>query len=446
MHSILADIRYAIRQLRGSPGFAATAILTLALGIGATNAIFTLVYQVMLRSLPVSHPEQLYKLGKGIECCVDEGLENDWRVFSYDFYQYFRDHTQGTAGIAAVQAGQTPVSVRRAGDNAAAQPLDARFVSGNYFSVLGVRPYAGRLLREDDDRESAGPTAVLSYTLWRDKFAADPRIVGSTLLVTGHPVTVAGIAAPNFLGERNAEDPPGVWLPLAQEPTFDPDRKLRQFPSEHWLDVLIREPDPSRVPEVQLEVQAEFHQRIAAHREDFKESSDKDVASQTTELAPASDGINDLRDEYEKSLRLLLLVTGFVLLIACANLANLMLVRGMARKQELSVRSALGAPRGRLVRQMMVESLLLSLLGGVAALAVAYAGTRGILALALRGVEFSPLDASPSLPHTLYQTSSFQPVVLIVVALTLLLAALVAALIPARRAATIDPVTALRTE
>jgi len=398
MNSILQDVRFALRQLRRSPGFAATAILTLALGIGATTAIFTLVYQVILRSIPISHPEQLYKVGKEIECCVDSGLQDDWRIFSYDLYRYLRDQTPGTAGIAAVEAGQITASVHRAGDTATAQPLQLRFVSGNYFPVLGVQPYAGRLLRPDDDREGAAPAAVISYTLWKTKFAADPHLVGGTLMLTGHPVTVVGITASNFLGERNTQDPAGLWLALAQEPTFEPDRKLRKFPQKHWLDILVRIEDPKQVPKVQLALQGELRQWIMANRQYFERSTDQDLAKQTTELASASGGINDLRDQYESSLKMLLLVAGFVLLIACANLANLMLVRGMARQQELGVRSALGAPRARLIRQMLVEATLLSLFGGVAALLVAYAGTRGILALALRGAEVSPLAATPSLP------------------------------------------------
>ena len=398
MKTLLQDIRYALRQLRKSLGFAATAILTLALGIGATTAIFTLVYQVILRSIPVSHPEQLYKGGKKTNCCVYGGLQHDWSVFSYDAYKYLRDQTPGTAGIAAVQAGVTTVSARQAGAVATAQPLNARFISGNYFPVLGVKPYAGRLLTPDDDHEGAAPAAVISYTLWQTKFGGNPGLLGSTLLLTGHPVTVVGITAANFLGERDTADPPGLWLALALEPTIEPARPLMRFPASHWLDLLMRIPDAKQVPRVQLALQGELHQWILANRGLFEQATEQDLAKQMTEITPASDGINDLRDQYQASLNLLLLVAGFVLLIACANLANLMLVRGMARQQELAVRSALGAPRARLVRQMLVEALLLSLFGGAAAVAVACAGTRAILALAMRGAELSPLSATPSLP------------------------------------------------
>ena len=401
MNSILQDLRFALRQLRRSPGFTTTAILTLALGIGATTAIFTLTYQVILRSLPVSHPEQLYKVGKQIECCVDGGGQMDWRIFSYDLYRQFRDHTAGIAGMAAIQAGADNVSARSEKDSAV-QPLNVRFVSGNYFSFLGVRTVAGRLLRPDDDREGAAPVAVLSHTIWVSKFHRDPNLVGSTLLLTGHPVTVVGITAEGFLGERNTGDPAGVWMPIAQEPVMEPERNLRNFPNAHWLDILVRIPDPRAAPAIEKSLQVQLLQWIRANRSPGDNYTEADIAKQTTELAPASGGINDLRDQYEKSLKLLLLIAGAVLLICCANLANLMLVRAIARRREISVRTALGAPRWQLIRQMLVEAMVIALLGGAFAVAVAYAGVRGMLALAMKGVEVDPLTASPSWPVLLF--------------------------------------------
>ncbi len=401
MNTLISDARYALRQLRRSPGFAATAILTLALGIGATTAIFTLVYQVLLRSIPVSHPEQLYKIGRRIACCVDGGGQNDWRIFSYDLYRQLRDHTAGTDGMAAIQAGANDVSARSEKESAV-QPLNVRFVSGNYFSFLGVRTFAGRLLRPDDDREGAAPVAVLSHTIWVSKFHRDPNLVGSTLLLTGHPVTVIGITAEGFLGERNTGDPAGVWMPIAQEPLLDPERSLRNFPNDHWLDILVRVHYSNAIPVIEKSLQLQLLQWIRANRSPGDNYTDADIARQTTELTPASGGINDLRDQYEKSLKLLLLIAGAVLLICCANLANLMLVRAIARRQEISVRTALGAPRGRLIRRMLVEAIVIALLGGALAVAVAYAGVRFMLALAMKGVEVDPLSASPSWPVLLF--------------------------------------------
>ena len=398
---LLQDVRYALRQLRRSPGFAATAVLTLALGIGATTAIFTLTYQVILRSLPVSHPEQLYKVGKEIECCVEGGLQDDWRIFSYELYKQMRDHTQGVDGMAAVGAGATMVSARADGE-ASVQPLEVRFVSGNYFDLLGVKSFQGRLLRPEDDREGAAPVAVLSHTVWVTKFHSDPHLVGSTLLFTGHPVTVAGISAEGFLGERNTGDPAGVWMTLAQEPTLEPERSLMHYPNANWLDILVRIQHSSRVPAIQQSIQTQLLQWIRANKSPGDNATPAELARQTTELAPASGGINNLRGEYEKSLKLLLLIAGAVLLICCANLANLMLVRAVARAQEISVRTALGAPRWLLIRNTLIEAVLIAVIGGALAIAVAFAGVRAMLALAMKGVEVDPLSATPSWPVLLF--------------------------------------------
>ena len=397
MGSIIQDVVYGFRRLRHSPGFAATGILTLALGIGATTAIFTLIYQVMLRSIPVEHPEQLYKVGREIECCVDGGLQGDWRIFSYDLYRTLRDETPGIEGMAASQAGAITVSARRKGEGSS-QPLSIRMVSGNFFSVLGVRPFAGRLLRPEDDREGAPAVAVVSYAIWQSKFHGDPSLVGETIVMTGHPVTIVGISAEGFLGDRNSADSTGIWLALAQEPIFQAERKLYTLPQSHWLDLLVRIRDPKAVPAVESAIHVELLRWIRANRGTATHDTEAEIARQTTELAPAKDGINDLRDQYEKSLKMLQMITGFVLLIVCANLANLMLVRGVARRQELSIRTALGAPRTRLVREMLIEAIVLSLLGGVLALGVAYAGVKGMIALAMKGVEINPLSANPSWP------------------------------------------------
>lgn len=396
METILQDLRHGLRRLRRSPGFTLTALATLALGIGATTAIFTLTYQVILRSIPVEHPEQLYKVGKEIECCVDGSLQGHFRIFSYDLYRTLRDETPGIDGLAAVQAGSLAVSSRRQGD-AAAQPLDVRFVSGNYFSVVGVKPLAGRLLTPADDNEGAPPVAVISHAIWQSKFNSDPTLVGSSVIFTGHPFTIVGITAENFLGDRNTGDPAGVWIPVTKEPVLNA-RHLYHQPSAHWLDVIARISNPQNVGPAESAIRVELLRWLRAHRDPGSTDPETEIAKQTTELAPASDGINDLRDEYQKSLTMLQLIAAFVLIIACANLANLMLVRGVARRQELSVRSALGASRSRLVREMLVESVTLAVFGGALGLFIAYAGVKAILAVVMKGVSVDPLSASPSLP------------------------------------------------
>jgi predicted permease len=401
METILQDLRHGLRRLRRAPGFTLTALATLALGVGATTAIFTLTYQVLIRSMPIEHPEQIYKVSKETDCCVTGGLQGDWHLFSYDLYRTLRDQIPGTDGMAAVQAGITTVSARRQ-DDPAAQPLTVRFVSGNYFNVLRVKPFAGRLLTPEDDREGAPPVAVISHAIWQSRFSGDTNLVGSTVTLTGHPVTIVGITAEGFLGERNAADPAGVWLTLPQELIFEPERNLYRLPQSHWLDLLVRIPDPKSVPAAENALRVALMRWIRANRGSETHDSEAEIAEQTTELAPASDGINNLRDDYGKSLTMLQLIAAFVLVIACANLANLMLVRGIARRQELNVRSALGASRARLVREMLVESVTLALFGGALGLFVAYGGVKGILALVMRGVTVDPLSAKPSLPVLLF--------------------------------------------
>src|SRR5579871_6278248 len=191
-------MRYAIRRLRQSPGFAIVCVLTLALGIGANTAICTLVDAVMLKSLPVKDPKELYRLGDGGNCCVIGGLQNSWQIYSYDLYRQFRDHTPEFSEMAAFQGGQTELSVRRNGANGPAQPSAGEFVSGNYFSTFGVRAFAGRAIMPADDLANAPPVAVISYRAWQEHFGLDPSIVGAAFTINQIPYTIAGIAPPGF--------------------------------------------------------------------------------------------------------------------------------------------------------------------------------------------------------------------------------------------------------
>lgn len=397
MNLLIQDIRYAIRQLRKSPGFTATAVITLALGIGATTAIFTLVNAVMLRSLPVAKPGELYKIGKEDECCVDSGMQGDWRIFNYDLYKQFRDNTPGFVSLAASQAGHSIYGVRRSGSHDAAEATRSRFVSGNYFSTYGVPAYRGRTITPADDTRGAAPVAVMSYRFWQRRFALDPSVIGASFLMNGESVTVVGVTGPAFYGETLQPDPPEIWLPINIEPIFGP-QPLLDDPSANWLQVIGRiKPgmDPKRIePQLTLELRQFLHSRSGT----LVPQELPEIDRQRTELAPGGAGVNNVRDEYDKALKLLMTVAGFVLLIACANLANLMLVRGMARRQQISIRMALGAARTRIVRQILTESVLLSLLGGIAGISVAFAASRGILALAFRGANYTPIDATPSWP------------------------------------------------
>ncbi len=220
------DIRYALRQFANAPGFTATAVLTLALGIGATTAIFTLVHAVLLKSLPVAKPSELYRVGDVENCCVNGGLQDDWSLFSYDKYKTFKDGTPGFIELAAFQSGGDLLGVRRSGSNEPAQSQRTEFVSGNYFSMFGIGPYAGRVLTPSDDRKGADPVVVMSYRTWQQKYGQDPSVVGASFTLNGQPFTVVGIAPPGFFGDR-LQGTPAFWIPLSNEPLV---QRVEQHP------------------------------------------------------------------------------------------------------------------------------------------------------------------------------------------------------------------------
>ena len=236
MRTLISDIRYALRQLRQSPGFTLVAVLTLALGIGANTAIFTLVHAVLLQPLPVKNPGQLYRLGSTeVNCCVIGGLQNVWDIYSYALYQHFRQHTPELEELAAFQGGLPHASVRRSGDNSPARPLHSEFVTGNYFPLFGISAAAGRLLNPADDHTGAAPAAVMSYRTWQDNYAADPSIVGSTFMINGSPFTIVGIAQAGFFGDRLSDTPPDFWMPISLEPVVSGATSFLDRPNMHWL-------------------------------------------------------------------------------------------------------------------------------------------------------------------------------------------------------------------
>jgi predicted permease len=404
METLRQDVAYALRQMRHSPVFTLTAMLTLALGIGATTAIFSLIHTVMLKSLPVVDPASLYRIGEGQDCCVEGSPQENWGMFSYPFYQRMKQTTPEFSELAAFQAGGAVFSVRRGENDRVSKPLRSEYITGNYFSTFGVGAFAGRTIAIADDQPSAPPVAMLSYRAWQQKYGADRKLVGSTMVLDGHPVTIIGIAPPGFFGETLRSDPPELFVPLQQEPMFrGANSLLHHF--QAWLRVIGRvRPGAST---------AGMDQRLTSLLRgwlvdesgmpaEWMTGIKAGLPKQNIKVVPAGAGVGAMKAEYADSLKILLSVCCLVLLIACANIANLLLARGASRRTQTSVRLALGASRKRLIRQSLTESVVLSVFGGIAGLVIAFAGVKTIVALAFRGAEYVPIDARPSLPVLLF--------------------------------------------
>jgi predicted permease len=403
LEGLLQDIRFGARKLRKSPGFTVVAVLTLALGIGANTAIFSLIHSVMLKSLPVAKPGELYRLGAATNCCVLGGLQEngDFGIFSYSLYKQFRDNSPEFHEIAAFSGGLSSLTVRRAGLAALPEPYVGEFVSGNYFSTFGLSAFTGRLLSQADDQPNAPPVTVMSYRVWREHFALDPAAIGETFLINGRSLTVIGIAPPGFFGETLRTDPPDFWIPLAAEPLLHQDGSLLAHSELDWLFLIGRLKPEASPAQVQARVTLELQQWLTSEGQ-IPEMYRPQIAKQHVTLTPAGSGVTRMRAAYADGLRLLAAASLLVLLIACANVANLLLARGTAQRAQTVMRVALGAPRSRLIRQALTEGLMLGLLGGAAGLAVAYAGTQIILSLAFRGARYVPIDTAPSLPVLLF--------------------------------------------
>ena len=402
METLFQDLRYSLRQLHKAPGFTFITVITLALGIGANTAIFTLVHGILQSSLPVADPSRLYRVGDLGTCCYFDGFENDngdFDLFPYDLYLQLQQSSPEFEQLAAVQAGGSSLSVRSG--SAGAKPMRSEYVSGNYFATLGVGSYAGRPLIPSDDKPGAAPVLVLSYQIWQSDFAGDLGVVGSTVYLQTHPFTVAGIAPPGFFGDRVIERPPDFWVPLANEPTIEgAGTSLWSQGNEDtaWLYLLGRVRPQANIAALQAKLSVDLRQWMSTRAAFTADGGVSQIPRQHVVLVPGGGGIQRLQQRTGKGLRMLMILSSVVLLIACANIANLLLARGTTRRAELAMRMALGAARRRLIRQILTQSVLLSLIGGGAGLVVAYALSHMILGLAFPEARNMPVQASPSLP------------------------------------------------
>jgi macrolide transport system ATP-binding/permease protein len=399
MRVLLRDLVYALRQLRKTPGFTVTVLLTLALGIGANSAIFTLVNAILLHNLPVVDPNTLVRIGDKDDCCVNSGWNDngDYSLFSTDTYYMFKKSLPEFEELAAMESGYAwrPITVRRAGQQTVAKSVMGTFVSGNYFRVFGLSPAAGRLFSDADDQKGAGLTAVMSYDAWQQDYAGDPSVVGSTFYINTKPATIIGIAPKGFYGDRIDTNPPKYFLPMNSMDHVIGAPYFNQ-PDTQWAYIIGRVKPGSSVAALQAKASALLKQQFAPLKTFTDQRAQKVLPRTHVVLTPGGGGIQNMQDGYKDHLKLLQWIAGLVLLIACANIANLLLVRGMSRKAELSIRSALGAQRSRIVRQLLTESVLLSGMGGLLGLAVSYLGAHALLALAFPDHHNMPINAAPS--------------------------------------------------
>jgi predicted permease len=396
-------------MLRKSPGFTFVAVLTLALGIGATTAIFTLIQQVMLRSLPVARPDQLWRVGDSDGCCFSNGYtqgndgsiaQNSWNFFSLEAYKHFRANTPAFENLAAFQVGEANayLAVRRAGSSAPVETRNGEYVSGNFFETFGVSAWRGRLFTDADDQENAPPVAVMSFRIWQAKYGSDPSVAGANYEINGHPFTVIGVAPPGFFGAKiDSGNMPDFWLPLATEPLIAGATSRLKNPRLAWLDLIGRVRPGTNPKILEAQLQVELRQWLASHGPEMTSQEKALLQKQTLRVTPGGAGVSPMRQRYKDGLRLLLLAAACVLLVACANVANLLLVRGLKHRQQTAICITLGAPRTSLVRKALSESLALAVIGGAAGIAVAYAGAALILHLAFaRPDTWVPIDATPS--------------------------------------------------
>jgi len=378
LETLWRDARYALRGMRRSPGFTAVAVLSLALGIGANTAIFSLIDALMLRVLPVQDPRRL------VELLFKARGQDHFNAFDWRNYEHYRENNHVFAGLIA--SSDTPFAIH--GDGLEPEIVRGGFVTSDYFSVLGVNPALGRLIGPEDGRAgSPSNVVVVSWSYWKSRFNSDQAILGRQIVDGGQPLTIVGVAPRGFVGLEPA-NPQDIWSPLtAQHPTY-------AVTARYWLKLAARLKPGVSIGQARAEMAVLFQWTI---EDEFKTNDDRTVRAWKMEVQPAGAGLSHLRDQFGKPALVLMAVVALLLLIACANMASLLLARGVARQREMAVRVSLGAGRFRLLRQGLTESLLLAASGGLLGILLAYWGTGALVRIMGSGRLRVELQARPDL-------------------------------------------------
>jgi len=409
--SLWKDGVYGLRQVMRSPGLSIVAILSLALGIGANTAIFTVIDDLMLKQLPVGDPKMLVSFGDGTDGGVIASSDpGPYDIFPYDFYRHIAGSQSELDGICAFSSFPTMVSVRTGSSNGAssggpATQAQSHLVSGTFFSVLEAQPLMGRVFNTDDTAtEGRNAVAVISHRYWQENLSADPAVIGRSIAINGTSFEVIGVMPANFYGVELSEEAPDMWLPITMQRAamMTPDSLLKPD-GLFWIHIMARRKRDVSVANAQAWATVEF-QRFLTEREGAQISTRRrqQISGTFIPLLPGGAGLSYMRQAYQAPLTVLMIMVGLVLLIACANLANLLLAKAASREREFCARLALGSSRGRIVRQILTEALVLALIGGAMGLGLAFWGTRILILFIDKGAAHTAFSAAPDLRVLLF--------------------------------------------